>query len=161
MDIAKDHELANSVKRPDADIANRKICQDCKQYIPKPEDKYPYWSTDTDALIFLGSGFPVYFTLLKRLGVYIFFMSLFNAEALIMQSMYLYAKLEDDDEVIHDKTSIFVKGTNYSAFKFRLVYGFDFGQWIKDNYVYLIILAQMLTLIFANYLTASLYFKDE
>ena len=133
LDVAKNHELANSVKKPLLDFSKREICFDCKQYIPKPEDKFPYWSTSTDELWFLGTGIPIYFSFLKKTAIFLLLLSLFIVSALFIQSYFLYKKLDEFDpqREMHIETSTFVFGTSYAVSKFRIFYGFDFGVWLK------------------------------
>jgi len=159
LQVAKDHEKANTVKRPLVDLSRRSMCADCKQYIPLPEDKFPFWKTSTDELAFLGTGFPVYFTFLKRVAGHMFLMSAIIGGALFIQSNVLYGKLSAVNGHSQDDLSTFVIGTSYSVHAFRLFYGFDFGPQMQDSYSGLIILAQVFTVLFANYLTVSLLLK--
>ena len=55
---------------------------------------------------------------------------------------------------------MFVVGTSYSVHVFRLVYGFDFGQWMNNAYVRLIMCIQVTIFIYSNYLKNSLERKD-
>ena len=52
-------------------------------------------------------------------------------------------------------------GTSYSVYAFRTLYGFDFGHWLEDGYVFLIVATQITTVFFANYLTVSLHYKSN
>ena len=161
LNKAKKHELANTVKRPDVDLAKREICLDCKQYIPKQEDRFPFWSTNTDELWFLGTGIPVYFTFMKRLAIFMLLISLFFVSVLSIQSSILYKKLEIIDLNMHNDMSYFVVGTNYAVSAFRITYGFDFGVWMKFGYMHSIVIIQICMYIFATYLTASLDLKNR
>lgn len=71
----------------------------------------------------------------------------------------LYAKLTSVDGHFEDNLSGLVKGTSYSVHSFRLFYGFDYGQWIENGYVRLIMLTQFFTVLFSIYLTISLLKK--
>ena len=82
--LAEEHSLANSVKRTDVNPAERQICQCCQNYIPLPQDRLSFWKTDTLDLYFLGSGFPIYFALLKRLAILMGVISLFIVGALVL-----------------------------------------------------------------------------
>ena len=44
--------------------------------IPGTEEYFPVCSTDTNELDFLGTGYPIYFTFLKRLGVFLMMLSI-------------------------------------------------------------------------------------
>ena len=63
---AKNYELANMVKKAEFE-GERDFCDCCNEYVPKPEDKIPL-CCNTDDLAILGTGFPMYFKLMKNLA---------------------------------------------------------------------------------------------
>jgi len=59
-----------------------------------------------------------------------------------------------------EELSDYARVTAYSVTTFRLVYGFDYGQWTIDAYLAMIMTGQLLTLAFATYLAVSLKQKQ-
>ena len=137
------------------------MSSDGEHYVPIiPEDKFSFFGSETDELVGLGSGFPIYFALIRRIGIYMFFFSCFFALALCIQGNIFYEKLiEVEDEHMAEEVaelSDFARVSAYSVTTFRLVYGFDYGQWAIDAYLVLIMVGLLLTFAFSTFLSASL-----
>ena len=130
------------MNRPKPAKLTRAMSSDGELYIPHTEDKYPFFSTNTDELILLGSGFPIYFALIRRIAYFMLFLSGFIALALCVQGGIFYIKLAsiEDEEFAEEveELSDFARISAYSVTTFRLVYGFDYGQWAIDAYLALI-----------------------
>ena len=93
-----------------------------------------------------------------------FFFSCLCGVALVVQGSIFFHKLEElEDEEMREEVeelSDYAPITAYSVTTFRLVYGFDYGQWAIDAYLAMIMAGQLLTLLFITFLGASLKQKQ-
>ena len=127
------------------------MCSDGEHYIPNiPEDKFSTCSTSTDELSMIGTAFPIYFALIRRIGFYMLFLTCLMVFGICGQSYIFYNKLFEvqDEEMAEEvnELSDWAKFSAYSVQTFRLVYGFDYGQWAIDAYFAMIITVLLLTL---------------
>ena len=80
--------------------------------------------------------------MIRRIAYFTLFISAFIALALCVQGSIFYGKLAtiEDEEFAEEveELSDYARVSAYSVTTFRLVYGFDYGQWAIDAYLALI-----------------------
>ena len=115
---------------------------------PGTEESFPVFSTDTNELAFLGTGYPIYFAFLKRFSVLLTLISI----PIAFMTYYQNSNIDEiltaaDGQQVGDRTTFgteikkIISLTSCPIVSLAEYYGFDLGAEVFMNYMSFIALS--------------------
>lgn len=158
------HGKAFCVKRVLSDHEQREVCEcahKCGEYVPRAEDKYDVFKTDTDDLWHLGIGYPLFFTFQRWMSIMLLLVFFLFCIPIVVQSYLIFYDTLQIEGSDRKDTSLLIFGSYYSILQLRLTYGFDYGTWINRGYWYTQAAMQVFLLLFSTIIIGKIKDKVE